>query len=521
MKKFIALIIIVAIAVSGGFYRTEISNYSKKIIASISTEEKTPILRKKQLIPRDQTPKKEIEVFTVGQDKPIIFFTKNGISSSSEFAYVMPQISGRIAKVNVKIGDKVTKGETLITLGNSFGTDIAEIQYETAREGYNLAAASQYFTSLSGNQTLQTIRLGIQMAQESYENAINGKENAETILGDQISGARDNIDNLEDSYDDTSDNYDNALTALDELQKNYDELSQILPPDDPNLKKLEEALLQAQIQVSSLKSAKKQLNYSIDQAENGLITLKDTRNSQLDQLDFAITVAFSQFKTALSQLQSAYYGTQLQELGAKAQVLQSESGLKMAGLSIDQQNIAAPIDGIITSLQALEGNLTAPGQILAKIENLQKLLITTSINTDEAKLISPASSVAIIANGQEITGKIFTISPIVNEMTKKIDIEIEIKSTSELIPGEMVEVKFYIQNPQKIFIPINSVFINEEKKYVKIVNKNSRIKYQDIQIGKIVGNYVEVLSGLTKNDKVLRPLTAFIEEGNRVKIVNK
>ncbi|MDO8660536.1 MAG: biotin/lipoyl-binding protein, partial [Candidatus Woesearchaeota archaeon] len=319
MKKFIVFIILIGLATGGYFYRDSISSFYKDTIKKYSNEK---ILRVAAKIAREFPPK-EVEIFEIGRSQANLSFTKSGTAESATSAYVVPQTSGKITNINVKIGDRVKKGQTLVTIGDSLGTNISDIQYNTAVDGLNLAKDSKYLTQTSGEQTLSTVKTGIETAKKAYENAIQARDNAETLMDDSKDSAEAGKETAEKAYKTAKNNYNDAQDALSAIQDQYEALKSIPETPTDTLKEIEKGIAQAEAQVATLKYAKDSADSAIEQLDLSLNTLDDTKTSQMDQLDFAVEMARVQYRSAIDGLGSALTGTQLQELGVDAQILQA------------------------------------------------------------------------------------------------------------------------------------------------------------------------------------------------------
>ena len=160
--------------------------------------------------------------------------------------------------------------------------------------------------------------------------------------------------------------------------------------------------------------------------------------------------------------------------------------------------------------------MTAPGQVLLKIESTGDLTIKTSVNTSEAELINLEDKVKITANNKDYEGEIVSISPTPNEVTKKIDIEIEVDDSEGLSAGSFVKVHFVSTPTNQIYIPLNSILISDGKKLAKTVLDNNTILCKPIETGQIIGDYIEVLSGLDGDEQIISSITSFLEDGEKV-----
>lgn len=504
MRKILALLVIIGI-VTGGYFIAE----------KLRNNDQEGILRQEQRILRNPIPK-EVETFQLGSEIPELRFTKSGTATSETIVYITPQISGRITEINVNVGDQVNAGETLITLGDSLSTDLSNIQYQTAQQSLNITHSTEQFTQENSLNSLATAQVSTQSAKKAFQNALQVKRNAQSAFELQMQGAQLAVQAAEQAYKNAKNSLEDAEDMLDDLDDNYDDLRDE-DPENPGLAQLRSAINQAEAQVNSLEFAKISAGTGIEQAELAVNQLEENFAAQTDQLNFAAQTTFLQYRTVLNQMQSAGTGAHLQELGVEAQIAQAQSALQAAGLTVGEQNITSPINGTVTEIQAQQGNLTTPGQILAKVENSETLSIKTSVNEREAGLIAVGDTI-ILEEG--IQGEIISISPTLNEISKKIDVEIEVTDATDIIPGELIQITFSPQPTGRIFIPLNSIRLTETQKLVRIVDEQNIVQLREIQTGQIIGSYIEVVSGLFGTEKIITSVAFFLEEGERVALAN-
>lgn len=103
-------------------------------------------------------------------------------------------------------------------------------------------------------------------------------------------------------------------------------------------------------------------------------------------------------------------------------------------------------------------------------------------------------------------------------MTKKIDVEIE--TSADIIPGSFVKISFSPSTKKTIFVPLNSINLKPEGKCVNIVNNDFVVEYKEVQTGQIIGDYIEITDGLKGNEKIIKAVTIYVEEGEKVALAN-
>lgn len=508
MKKFIAFIMLIAIVTGGYMYHADIENYING-----ATDEK--LIRNKELLLRELPPK-EVEIFELGKDKVALNFTKTGTASASSTTYVSPQTTGIITDINVEVGDNVKSGDILIELGNSLSTDIANQQYLAAKASLEAANSTLSLTKKVNLESLDSAQLGVKAAKNSLENSKDTKIATNNLTSVQLDSAELAVELAENAYENLKDDYNDAKDDLENLEDDYDDLLDRQPEAADTLNQLAIAITQAEAQVDALKSAKENTKNGMEQADLGLEQTKKSLALQLDQLSFAIQAASTQYESTVNQLETLQLSTQLQELGIESQIIQANSAYEIAKLSKEYQNVRSPINGTVTAITAEKNNFASPGQVLITIENLDKFTIKTSLNENEAEIVKVGDKVDVEGK----TGKIVTISPTLNQMTKKIDIEIEVDKTPKINSGSFVKITFSPSPKKKIFVPLNSIQLTPTGKTVNIIDNDYIVQYKEVETGQIIGNFIEITNGLKSNEKIIKTTTIYIEEGEKVALAN-
>ena len=145
-----------------------------------------------------KVPAKRVERYVAGTDAPLSF-SKNGQVQTDQKAMVMPEVPGKITKVQVKVGDKVKKGDLLVTLGESLSTDISELSYKSALDGLQKLDDSKFKTDYAAQKDIESVMMGYYAATESFDNAIRSKDHAEDLYDEQYDSLDDQVDELKDT----------------------------------------------------------------------------------------------------------------------------------------------------------------------------------------------------------------------------------------------------------------------------------------------------------------------------------
>lgn len=427
---------------------------------------------------------KQVEVLDLASARSGLEFSKRGVLSSSQNANVMPEVAGRVTQIYVKEGDYVVEGQVLATLGNSLSSDMINLQNATSQQMRDLSQDAAALGNVASQYAVGSAGKAVELAYNSYRNAIRVRDNSEELLSNQL-------DSAEDQYDDAKDAYKAAKRAYDEAPAEQREAA---------------------------RAAKNQAKAILDQAEKALDNLETSSDGQLDQMDFAIEAALSQYQVAMIQYQAARNAAALQGVNLNSQLLQSNSAASSAALSAQALTVKAPISGKITDVFMDEGNFASPGQMLMRIENPDDLSVRISINSDISTLLRVGDHVLLEGNFGSVGA---TIGSVGAEISALDSDSVEIKPNSPIAEPYDKFVKVYFE-PRAVhgtFVPLNSIFLKIDGSYLRTVDEKSVILEKKVEVGQIIGDHVEVVSGLIGNERIVPDNSLFLENGEEVKLI--
>ncbi len=184
--------------------------------------------------------------------------------------------------------------------------------------------------------------------------------------------------------------------------------------------------------------------------------------------------------------------------------------------------VKSPINGTIADKLCDTGNIAA-GKPIYIIDDLNWIKIQSSVPenlfnklTDKSYLIA-----TIPAINKKIKAGITRVSSSIDYLTRSGKIEATIQNRDRKIkPGMYVKVKVVtgtykapaIDRDALMKLPATGVY------YVFVVKKDNTVQKVNLQLGRINGNYQEVISGLKKGDRVVVKGQGILKSGYRVEI---
>jgi RND family efflux transporter MFP subunit len=182
--------------------------------------------------------------------------------------------------------------------------------------------------------------------------------------------------------------------------------------------------------------------------------------------------------------------------------------------------ITAPIDGVVLRRDGEVGEIAEAGQILFRIGALKPLQVVAEVNEEDVARVDVGQTVLLRTDAfldQRLEGTVREITPMGDPIAKTFRIKVALPDDTPLKPGMSLEANIITRKKSNaLLIPADAV----QGDTVYVVDGN-KVKKRTIKVGIRGTRAVEVLSGLTENDRVVSPAIAELTDGKRVRVVDK
>jgi RND family efflux transporter MFP subunit len=203
------------------------------------------------------------------------------------------------------------------------------------------------------------------------------------------------------------------------------------------------------------------------------------------------------------------------ELAAARQQLEvSQANQKQYSAMANYTRIVAPFAGVITNRYADTGALIAAGTS----SSTQAIPVVRLAQTSKLRLVLPIPEsvaaqihlgdpvrVRVQALDREIEGKVSRFADSLDRQTRTMETEIDFDNRAgQLIPGMYTETRLSLREKKNaLTIPLDAVSRNGDDTTVLTVSKENVIEERRIRLGVENETRVEVLSGLSEQDRVV------------------
>lgn len=270
------------------------------------------------------------------------------------------------------------------------------------------------------------------------------------------------------------------------------------------------------------KVAKGQLLATIDDGGMG---------SQLAQLKTQADLAKTTFERQ-KRLWEQNIGSEIQYLQAKSQYEATESAVRQAESQLGKSTIRAPFSGIIDDVIKDQGTVVSPGpgSEVFRIVNLSDMYIEVDVPETYLGGIEKGKEAIVYfpVLGDTVRTKIRQTGNFINPNNRAFTVEIPVPNKKGNIkPNLTAKVRLNdYSNDEAITIPQSIISENAEgDQYVYIAKKSDQedqatVYRQIITTGKTQGSIVEVLSGISDGDELIKEGARSVKDGQNVQILN-
>lgn len=214
---------------------------------------------------------------------------------------------------------------------------------------------------------------------------------------------------------------------------------------------------------------------------------------------------------------------------AKAQLKASEEDLQHTQTRLSKAIIYSPIDGVVSfrgvNVGDLVGEMGSP-KVMFKIINTRILDLTVTVPSGEMGMVrvgQPLTFSTDAISRNNFTGKVMFINPVVNEADRSVKVIAEVENSTEQLKGGLF-VKGRILTGKRtaiLQVPRASLLTWDVvgKKGDLFVVNGEIAKRRTVQTGSIMGDFVEVTSGLSPGEPVVVRGGFNLKEGDRVSVM--
>lgn len=214
------------------------------------------------------------------------------------------------------------------------------------------------------------------------------------------------------------------------------------------------------------------------------------------------------------------------EQTAKARVESAKAALGSQQLRLKNTQVLAPDSGVISARSATVGAVLASGTELFRLIRQGRLEWRAEVTATELGQMAPGTAVTVTsASGAQLKGRVRMVAPTVDPQTRSglvyVDLPTDGKAgvASGFKSGMFARGEFELGQSNALTVPQQSVVVRDGFSYVFRLGPDQRVNQLKVQIGRRVGERVEVLGGIDAQATLVATGAGFLNDGDLVKAV--
>jgi RND family efflux transporter MFP subunit len=190
------------------------------------------------------------------------------------------------------------------------------------------------------------------------------------------------------------------------------------------------------------------------------------------------------------------------------------------------KHVYAPFSGVLIKRNVDPGALISAGSagmelfILAKVDPLRVFTNVPQIYSPVIKNGMQAYITLQEIPGQKFRGTVARTAEAIDPATRTLLTEVDVPNKDgHLLRGSFGEVHFSPKmNVEKITVPVNAMLFRQEGARLAVVGADNKVQLRTITIGRDYGTTLEVLGGVSLEDRIIINPADSLEDGQTVNV---
>jgi RND family efflux transporter MFP subunit len=191
------------------------------------------------------------------------------------------------------------------------------------------------------------------------------------------------------------------------------------------------------------------------------------------------------------------------------------------------KTLAAPFDGVVTARNVEIGQLInsggGSGQALFEVSDLHRVRIFVQVPQSFSAGLAPGMKATFEMPqypGVQFDATLSHISQSINATSHSMQVELQADNTDgKFFGGSYCNVHFEVPTPANLVtIPSTALVTGNQGTQVATLDGNNKVVLKNVQLGRDLGDSVEVIAGLTPSDRIINNPPETLTAGDAVRV---
>lgn len=432
---------------------------------------------------------------------------------------IAPKITGRIVSLDVREGDRVSKGQALVRIDDS------QIEANVRQQMANVAEAQYRLAQAQMNQNPADVSINTQITQQkaNVTSAQADYKQVQKSFDAQLAAANANLSDSDSKIENAKASVRSAQANIDNAQTKFDRISSLFKKGYVAAQEVDDAKAALTVQKSALDIAQGQLKSVTAQREavaQQLVVVKakgeadiESAKAKLDQAKASLEYA----KANTSQ-KSAYR----QSISAlKASVDAAQAQLASAQSQRRDTVLTCPLEGYVTGRFADPGAIASPTQPVLAVQFIKQVWVSIPVPEEVCSKLhigQPAKITFDSFPDRTFEASVVQINPSADLQSRQFTVRVIMSNAENLLkPGMFAHVAIETERIKNaISVPREAVQKDRKGTYVMTLAEDKTAKRVDVTPQGEDTDYIAIGNAMKPGEPVVTLSAMPLKEGQKL-----
>lgn len=209
---------------------------------------------------------------------------------------------------------------------------------------------------------------------------------------------------------------------------------------------------------------------------------------------------------------------------AEADVNSAAASVASAEESLRNTTITSPLSGVAVNRDVNVGQVVSPGTPLMLVDDTSSVYAVVNVEQQDLAKIQPGLPAEIIVDAfsdRKFAGVVEIINPAASKSARVFETKIKVDNQEGLLkPGMFAKVEVKTGEVEEVAAVPQDTLVSKQGQFFVYIAEGDTAKRQQVDIGQMLDQFVEIKSGLSVGDKVVATNVNKLKDQDRIKIAD-
>jgi RND family efflux transporter MFP subunit len=204
---------------------------------------------------------------------------------------------------------------------------------------------------------------------------------------------------------------------------------------------------------------------------------------------------------------------------AEAQHLQAQAAVAAARVGQKDASVRAPYDGRVVAKMINKGDLASPGTPFLTIEQEDSFNAELVLPERHIQAVKEGLAVEVVVpalDDRTLTGSVDRIVPSTDARSRSFQVKVRLPASPDLKSGMFARVSIPLGGTGMLLIPRSAIMQRGQLDGIFLVDDDHIAHFRLVRTGRVVGDRVEIVSGLSAGSRFVSTIPARLSDGMKV-----